>query len=62
MRKRDRPPITMLTCDQCGGTFAECEFAETIEEFLCERCASGIEEDDCDEGCHDGFDDASGEV
>ena len=26
----------LFRCDQCGGYFAEIEFAETIEEMLCE--------------------------
>ena len=43
-------PFGLMRCDHCGGYYSEFEFAETIEEHLCERCASGIEEDgpDCD--------------
>ena len=41
------------TCDTCGRWFLFHEFVETIEEMLCESCASGIDpdepdEDDCD--------------
>jgi DNA-directed RNA polymerase subunit RPC12/RpoP len=45
-------------CDQCGRTFHEFEFVETIEEMLCQYCASGIEEDDDfdDDGIEDGYD------
>lgn len=42
-------PLQYFKCDSCGGTFAEAEFVETIEEMLCERCASGIDEDDADD-------------
>lgn len=48
-----QPP--MFECDTCGRTFAECEFVETIEEFLCQWCASGIDEDECDDD-YDDFD------
>lgn len=44
----------LFKCDQCGGYFAEIEFAETIEEMLCEQCASGID-DDREDDFHDGF-------
>lgn len=39
-------------CDTCGRWFFWHEFVETIEEVLCEDCASGVSEDD-----HDGFPD-----
>ena len=32
----------MLQCDSCGQYFTAFEMAETIEEMLCEYCASGI--------------------
>lgn len=32
-------------CDQCGQWTPFLEMAETIEEYLCEECASGIEEE-----------------
>lgn len=42
--------MTNLTCDHCGRTLPEAYFAETIEEYLCETCASGVghERDDED--------------
>lgn len=36
-------------CDQCGRWFGWFDFVETIEEYLCEECASGITSDDNDE-------------
>lgn len=56
----------MFTCDTCGRQFSEFEFVETIEEFLCEECASGISADDVDEefeddGFEEGFDEVSDE-
>lgn len=36
-------------CDTCGRCLAECEFAETVEEFLCQWCASGIDEAEGDD-------------
>jgi len=59
MSKRRRSisgePIAMIPCDECGRLFTEFEFVETIEEFLCERCASGHDPDE-DDGCFDGQD------
>lgn len=46
-------------CDSCGRTFHEFEFVETIEEFLCERCASGI---DPDKHVHYGYSQGDDEV
>jgi len=49
-------------CDTCGNQYAEGEFAETIEEMLCQWCASGIDDydDDCSfdgqETCNDEYD------
>lgn len=44
-------------CDSCGRWFAWCEFVETIEEHLCEECASGIYEDEPDDdGMEYGYD------
>lgn len=54
MSKSNRPPITWLTCDTCGQRKTEWEFVETIEEYLCESCASGLDEDD-DEFHDDGI-------
>lgn len=37
-------------CDQCGEWHPWCEFVETIEEYLCQWCASGLaSEDDRDD-------------
>lgn len=36
-------------CDKCWRWFAWSEFVETIEERLCEECASGISEEDHDD-------------
>lgn len=36
----------MLTCDICGRRLPESCFVETIEEYLCEDCASGLQPDD----------------
>lgn len=35
-----------LICDQCGELRHISEFVETIEEYLCEYCASGLPDDD----------------
>ena len=40
-------------CDTCGRWFTFWEMAETIEEYLCEECASGISDDDCDDDSYD---------
>ena len=32
----------VVQCDQCGQWYTLYELAETIEEYLCEYCASGI--------------------
>lgn len=40
------PPLDGTLCDHCGRWFTWFEFAETIEEHLCEECASGIGDDD----------------
>lgn len=49
-------------CDTCGVERHQMEFVETIEEMLCQWCASGIDEDDNewgygDDGMEEGFDD-----
>ncbi|MFO0919672.1 MAG: hypothetical protein U0872_15345 [Planctomycetaceae bacterium] len=53
MSKRRRSisgePIKMLACDSCGRLFTEFQFVETIEELLCEYCASGCDPDDSDD-------------
>lgn len=51
--------MRQFRCDSCGRMFYEFEFVETIEEFLCERCASGIDLDEefDDFGMEDGFED-----
>lgn len=41
--------LFFFKCETCGREFHEFEFVETIEEWLCERCASGIEDDVDDE-------------
>lgn len=46
-------------CDTCGCWFSWFEFAETIEEYLCEHCASGVGPDGeewPDDGMEEGFD------
>ena len=43
--------LELVPCDTCGELYTFFELAETIEEYLCERCASGIEE--YDEDFHD---------
>lgn len=48
----DEPDGTV--CDECGEYYAWAEFVETIEEFLCERCASGVEDEDDEMGPFDG--------
>lgn len=40
---------TLVPCDQCGRLYTFFELAETIEEYLCEACASGIDPDDPDD-------------
>lgn len=42
--------MTLYVCEYCGGKFTEYEMAETIEEFLCDRCASGIDDSWEDDG------------
>ena len=42
------------TCETCGGTFTWYELAESIEERLCEYCASGIRSEESDEHDYDG--------
>lgn len=44
----------LVPCDSCGRMFTEFEFVETIEEWLCAICASGIDPDDDEEAFHDG--------
>lgn len=54
-----RPPDPRgTTCDTCGRWFTFFEFAETIEEYLCEECASGVSADEHeDDDCFDGMED-----
>jgi hypothetical protein len=47
-------------CDTCGRWYAFCEMAETLEEYLCESCASGIDPDDLADS-YDAFDVYDGE-
>lgn len=55
-------PIKMLACDECGRMFTEFEFVETIEELLCQYCASGYDPDDPDDDAYyDGQEDGYGE-
>lgn len=44
----------MVPCDQCGRYYTFYELAETIEEYLCEACASGIDPEDPDDYYPDG--------
>lgn len=48
----------LFKCDTCGRLYSEFEFVETIEEMLCERCASGIEDEEVYfDGIAEGYDD-----
>ena len=50
------PIDDLVQCDVCGGWYTIHELVETIEEYLCAKCASGIDEDDFDDdGFGDGF-------
>lgn len=48
------PRFPEFRCDTCGRMFAEFELVETIEEYLCEECASGITDEEMDEDYLDG--------
>jgi protein-arginine kinase activator protein McsA len=48
--------IKMLTCDVCGRMFSGFSFVETIEEYLCENCASGYDPDESDDEFMDDID------
>lgn len=37
-------------CDVCGEWCSWDEMVETIEEYLCDRCASGIDDEEDDDG------------
>ena len=34
--------LPMFRCDECGEWYTQYGFAETVEGWLCEKCASGI--------------------
>lgn len=44
-------------CDSCGEWYSWHELAETIEEYLCEDCASGMTDSELDDTGDDWDDD-----
>lgn len=57
---KHRSIVPLVRCDQCGLECTEYEMAETIEEYLCEQCASGMnyDGDPADFGFADAWDEA----
>ena len=49
--------VLYLKCDDCGELLPESCFVETLEEYLCENCASGVNENDDrdDYGLEEGY-------
>ena len=45
----DRAKPVINPCDQCGRPTAAEDCAETLEEWLCEECASGCSEEDLED-------------